>query len=33
MSIEAAFFGSLARDAEVKTSKAGKPGFDDTVPF
>ena len=24
MSIEAAFFGSLVRDAEVKTSKAGK---------
>ena len=24
MSIECAFFGSLARDAEVKTSKAGK---------
>jgi single-stranded DNA-binding protein len=25
MSIEAAFFGSLGRDAEAKTSKTGKP--------
>jgi single-stranded DNA-binding protein len=31
MSIEAAFFGTLARDAEQKTSKAGKPYLRFTV--